>query len=298
MSFFFGCSSIDNLAMEHFIHASENYKKEDYLNAEKSIDLAINTDSSNYDFAILKAKICQKKDNNDKSIEILSGIASKRFKLDTVNYLIGQGYFGKSTFYKTKKDDKEKEKEYLKIAISYYDKALNINNSFFEAFVGKQKAFHNLGLFDDALIILNKAISIFPDSLSLIYAWGVEKNALGDITGALIDLNRAIENKQLDLNEKATALRFRGFIYFDKDSFDRAISDLTLAIDYNPKDYYAWAARRRFYEEKGQKEKACEDYRKAADLGFITMYETIKENCGESIRWFLFPAEWAASNYR
>lgn len=79
----------------------------------------------------------------------------------------------------------------------------------------------------------------------------------------------------------ATSLRFRGYIYSEKGSIDKAIEDLTLAINFNPTDFYAYAARGNFYSDKGLKDKSCEDYRKAADLGLITIYDIIKENCGD-----------------
>lgn len=173
-----GCSSKEDNGIEHFIKANEFYKKNDYKSAIKAIDQAIKSDSINYDFYILKAKICQEEDNDDQSIEILNSVASKNFKLDTVNYLLGQAHFGKSGFYKTKKEDAEKENEYQKKAIIYYNKAIKINSNYFSAFCNKQKVLHNLELYDDALITLNRAILIFPESMELISSRGIKKNIL------------------------------------------------------------------------------------------------------------------------
>ena len=79
----------------------------------------------------------------------------------------------------------------------------------------------------------------------------------------------------------ASAYRFRGILHLKKGKPDEAINDLTDALEYNPKNEYALVTRAECYKQKGLKDKACEDYRKAADLGFLSIYETIKVYCGD-----------------
>lgn len=275
------CLTDKNKAIEHYIKAKELYKNDDIKNASSEIDLAIKLDSSNLDFQLIKAKIIMKTDNYDLAINILKILSSKNFKLDTVNFNIGSCYFGYGKYFSMKQNDKEKANNNYEEALNYYNNAININTQYFEAYIGKQKVLHNLGRYDEALLVLNTANNLFPDSTSIICYKGIEKIYLGDLSGALIDLNKAIQSKKLDSLNFAIAYRFRGNLYLKKGKHDDAINDLTVALKYNPKDEYVLINRANCYMEKGLKDKACEDYRKAADLGFVTIYETIKEYCGD-----------------
>jgi len=150
---------------------------------------------------------------------------------------------------------------------------------YFYAHVAKQEVLHNLNRYDEALVVLNNAINLFPDNILLICNRGVEKIYLGDLTGAMTDLNKSIQSNKLDLFGFASAYRFRGNLYLKKGNADEAIKDLTSSLKYNPKDETVLVIRAECYKEKGLKDKACEDYRKAADLGFVSIYKTIKEYC-------------------
>jgi len=275
----FSCSTDKKKAIEHFIKAKELYKKNDIKNASSEIDLAIALDSTNLDFRITKAKIISETDNYERAIKILKGLLSKNFKLDTVNYNIGNCYFGYGNDFLMEQDDREKADDSFEKALIYYNNAINNNMQYFNAYVGKQKVLHNLGRYDEALVVLNTAINLFPDSILLICNRGVERMFLGDITGALNDLNKSIQSNKLDSLDFSSAYRFRGFLNKDKGKLDEAINDLTNALKYDPKSEYALVERALCYKEKGLKDKACEDYRKAADLGYVSIYKTIEEYC-------------------
>lgn len=275
----FSCSTDKKKALEHFNKAKELYKKDDIKNASSEIDLAIALDSTNFDFQITKAKIITETDNYELAIIILKGLSSKNFKLDTVNFNIGTCYFGFGNHFSMKQNDEEKANDSYEKALNYYNNAIDINMQYFDAYVEKQKVLHNLNRYDEALVVLNTAINLFPDSISLICNRGVEKMYLGDLTGAMTDLNKSIQSNKLDSLNFASAYRFRGNLHLKKGKPDKAINDLTNALKYNPKDEYALVTRAECYKEKGLKDKACEDYRKAADLGFVSIYKTIKEYC-------------------
>lgn len=277
----FSCSTDKKKAIEHYIKAKELYKNDDIKNASSEIDLAIKLDSSNLDFQIIKAKIITETDNYELAIKILKSLSSKNFKLDTVNFNIGSCYFSYGNHFSMKQNDEEKANNSYEKALNYYNNAININTQYFDAYVEKQKVLHNLYRYAEALVVLNTAINLFPDSTSLICNRGVEKMYLGDLTGAMTDLDKSIQSNKLDSLDFASAYRFRGNLFLKKGKPDQAINDLTNALKYNPKDEYALVTRAECYKEKGLKDKACEDYRKAADLGFVSIYETIKEYCVE-----------------
>lgn len=274
------CASNQDKAIEHFERAQKLYKEDKIKDASIEIDSAINLDKSNLDFQITKAKIIAKTDNYELAISILQEVLNQNFKVDTVNYYLGDSYFGYGSYFSKKQKVKESATGSFEKAVYYYNEAINNNAQYFEAYVAKSRAFHNQSKSDEALVVLNTAINLFPDSISLLYNRGVEKIYIGDLAGAMIDLNGSIQSNSLDSINQATAYRFRGLLHQKNNDLDSAIDDLTNALHYNPKDEYALYNRADCYREKGLKEKACNDYRRAADLGFVNLYATIKEYCG------------------
>lgn len=277
--FIASCTKDNNKAVEHFEKAKELLKKNDLKNASSEIEIAISTDSTNLDFQILKAKINEKTDNHEQAILILNKLLNRNYKLDTVNFIIGSCYFSYGNYFSMKQNDEEKGKDCYEKALAFYNQAINYNMEYFSAYNEKQKVLHNLDRYNEALIVLNTAINLYPDSMSLILGRGVEKLSLGDLVGAMLDLNKSIQCGKLDSIDMANAYRFRANLYREKENIDQAIIDLTDALKFDPENEYALVVRAECYREKGLKEKACEDYRKAADLGFISIYETIKEYC-------------------
>lgn len=277
----FSCSADKKKSVEHYILAKEFYKNEDIKNASSEIDIAIALDSSNLDFQIMKAKIISETDNYEHAIEILQKLISQNFKLDTVNYNIGSCYSGCGFYYSTKQYDEDKANEAFEKSLSYFNSAISINTKYYDAYVKKNKALHNLKRYDEALIVINTAINLFPDSIFLICLRGTEKIFLGDLTGAMNDLNTCISCNKLDSIECATAYRFRGHIHHKIGNINNAINDLTIALKFEPENGLIFWNRAECYKDIGLKNKACEDYKKAADLGFVSIYKEIKEYCSE-----------------
>jgi len=273
------CTTDSNRAIEHFKKAKELLKKDNIKDASSEIETAISIDSTNIDFQIFKAKIIENTNNYEQAILILKKLLDKSYKLDTVNFEIGSCYFGYGVYFLMKQNDEEKGKDCFEKSLTYYNQAININTEYFNAYKEKHQALHNLHRYDEALIVLNTAINLYPDSIYLILGRGVEKLYLGDLTGAMFDLNKSIQSNKLDSVDMANAYRFRANLYLEKENTDQAIIDLTDALKFNPKDEFALAIRAQCYRKLGLKDKACEDYRKAADLGYISIYETIKEYC-------------------
>ncbi len=181
------CSTDKKKAIEHYNKAKELYKIGDVKNADSEIEVAISLDTSNLDFQIVKAKIISETDNYVHAIKILTGLLARHFKVDTVNYTIGSCYFSYGNYFSLKQGDKEKAKGAFENAVRYYNYAINSNTQYYDAYLEKQKALHNLNNFDEALITLSTAISLFQDSMTLICNRGIEKYYLGDFSGAIVD---------------------------------------------------------------------------------------------------------------
>jgi tetratricopeptide (TPR) repeat protein len=273
------CSLDQKKAHEHLKKANEYFKKNNYGDASNEIAIALKLDSTDYETYILMAKIKSKTDQNKEAVKILMSLLNKKYKEDTINFLIGECYSGLAHYYVDKKWDKSKADSAFENAISYYNLSIKNNIKYYDAYVRKCAALHNQEKYDESLITINNALLLFPDSMNLTVSRGIEKNCLGDNVGANNDLNEAIQSNKLDSQEMAKAYRFLGIIYEQRDSLDKAIIVLSIALKFNPKDYYAYENRAFVYLKKGLKTQACKDLRKAADLGLVSSYIYIKKYC-------------------
>jgi len=276
---FISCNSNVEDAKNHYLKAKNFYEAKDYANASLEIDKSIVLDSSNYDYLIYSANIKRQLQEDDEAINLLTKALKKNFKKDSTNYEIGKSYFAKSENLSNKGTSESEQDESLKKAISFYSDALKENIRFYDAYVEKYKALHNLEKFEDAIVVINQAYSVFPDSLNLVLFRGIAKGTLGDHFEKMKDLNRVISSNQLDSSNTSTAYRFRGLAYEEKNEFKLALKDYTNAINFSNKNAYPYKDRGDLYMKLKLTDSACQDYRKAADLGFVKLYETIKQNC-------------------
>ena len=273
------CNSGKRQATMHLNKAIQAFEKKEYANASKEIDLAKKVDASDLEIKLWDSKIKNATNLYDESSKILKYLLSKKYKIDTVYYLmsINQFELGESLAYQ--KDDVKNGDIAYNMAVRYADSALINNTLYYEAFQEKIRALHNVGKYQDALLTINNAISLFPDSSNLYLLRGIEKSQLGDNDEALKDLTSSIQSKKIDSVGLATAYRFRSIIFFSKDSVDKAIDDLTIGITYDSEDKFLYERRANYFKVKGLKDKACADFRKAAELGLISVYEDIKNYC-------------------
>lgn len=269
----------NNQAASHLNLAEVYYSTGKFSESTKEIYKGIKIDSTICEFYILLSKIKSTTNSYDEAIQILKSKLNQECHKDTVYYLIGNYYFKKSTYFDSRNNDTKLKLKSLENALLYLDSSLSINTFSFNAYVIKQRVYHNLDSHDKALATINNALNIFPDNMVLIFSRGVEKIYLGDPESAMIDLSIAIESNKLDSIDFGSAYRFRAGIYKDKGNLEFAISDLTNSIKRDPTNFYSFAERGEIFQEQGQKEKACDDFRKSANLGYIALYEQIKKYC-------------------
>ncbi len=111
----------------------------------------------------------------------------------------------------------------------------------------------------------NKKYTISPkflDSNEFALRSGQIKNNEGALSGALLDLNKAIE---LD-SRNAKAYNVRGDVYMKLGKSDKAFSDFTKAISLQPEKVDFWIARGTAYSDLRQHEKALSDLKHAVAL--------------------------------
>jgi tetratricopeptide (TPR) repeat protein len=245
------------------------------------IEKALTIDSLNMEFLLTKAKILSAMEADNQSIQILKPLLEKGYKSDTISYLIAINYFNKGENFQSKLNNKDSANKQYREALNYFSNSINLNSQYYKAYLGKIIVLHNLNMYDQALLSIFNAINKFKDKMELVAYRGTEKYSLNDYTGAIYDLDVAIDSKKLDSFTLAKAHRFRALSYWKIENHELAIRDFSEAIKYNPKDYYLYFGRGRCYRDKGLKNYACEDFRKAADLGYIGLYEMISEYCNE-----------------
>lgn len=206
-------------------------------------------------------------------------------------------YYNKGIVYQTLNDHYQAESSFS-LALKY--DTLDINNNFLQ-----EGSFANLsaeklyfGKFDEAILLLRKAISKYPGNrnlhinLGLVYYYcakfdsaiveynrgiesgkdvpeyyngrGMVKYNLKDYPGALADFSKALELKQ----DFIDALKNRGMVKISLNDNEGAITDLTSAININPYIGEIWYNRGLAYYKINKQTEATRDREEAQRLGF------------------------------
>ncbi len=128
----------------------------------------------------------------------------------------------------------------------------------------KGDSYQEKGQWDKAIAEYNKAIELNPEYAEAYYNRGIAYGNKGQYDQAISDYTKAIE-----LNPRyAMAYVTRGSAYRQKGQFDQAISDFNKVIEINPEFAEAYFNRALTYTIKGEYDKAWEDVHKAQSLGF------------------------------
>jgi Leucine-rich repeat (LRR) protein/Tfp pilus assembly protein PilF len=158
-----------------------------------------------------------------------------------------------------------------------FSKAIELNPMMAEAYSGRgqiryAQTHDNAGAMDD----FNHAIDA-DSSRSDFFKYRGDVNAsMNNFKSAVTDYTKAIS---LNGNDEHSYLS-RGAIKFRqmKDA-KGGIDDITKAIIINPKDGSYFTARARIKYDSGEKNAACEDWKKAADLGDKDGQDLLKKFC-------------------
>ena len=155
-----------------------------------------------------------------------------------IDFYIGLSYqFGLSGV--GKEEGREERKERFERAIEYFDKAIEQNPNFTEAYYYRGSAYLNIGAacqntkkYDCAIKDLDEAIRLNPKYEEAYNVRGLVYHHKGEYGCAIKDFDRAVELNR----DYADAYNNRGVVYRDKGEYDRAIQDFNRAIELN-RDY-------------------------------------------------------------
>ncbi len=112
------------------------------------------------------------------------------------------------------------------------------------------------GMYQEAILDFDKAMSIYALNMSTFKGRGLAKIHIGDYDNAIDDLTRSIELAPKD----APSFELRGVAFYKKGIYDEAIDDFNKAIALDNKDAVAYYYRGLSHEMMGNNENAILDF--------------------------------------
>ena len=146
--------------------------------------------------------------------------------------------------------------------IEFFTKSLEKEGADKEVFKERGDVYNKLRQFDKAIADYNKAIEIDPKYINAYMFRGGVYHSLHQYDKAIADCTKAIE---IDPKHK-DAYHIRGFLYRFIMQYDKAIADYTKAIEIDPKDKFAYEIRGDVYTGIRQYVRAIADYTKVIEI--------------------------------
>jgi tetratricopeptide (TPR) repeat protein len=156
-------------------------------------------------------------------------------------------------------------------AIKDFDKAVELDPKFMQAYHTRAICFGELKKYDKALADFDKAIELDPDfkNAYLNRAYYVKINS-EDFEGAIQDYNKFIELNKKGDNE--FALNNRGFAKLKLNDLQGARDDIMKSFSMDSTNSYVYKNRALYFIAIDSINLACKDLNKAIDLGFSKNY--------------------------
>ena len=174
-----------------------------------------------------------------------------------------------------------RQEEYA-AAVQYYDRAINLNPGFAEAYNNRGIAKAKLGQYEAAITDYDKAINLNPRFAEAYLNRGSTKGNLEQHEAAVTDFDMGINLNQ----EDAIAYHNRGVTKAKLGQYEAAITDYDIAINLNQEDATAYYNRGSAKDKLGQYGVAITDYDKAINLNprFAEAYNnrgSVKDKLGQ-----------------
>jgi tetratricopeptide (TPR) repeat protein len=201
------------------------------------------------------------------SVGMLSTIEKSKRGLRTIFLIIsvlilGDNCFGQAAIEYLNSGIAKGKLDDFKGAIADYDKAIEINPNYGEAYGYRGYAKVNLNNYQGAIADFNKAIEINIKYAKAYFFRGISKYNLSDYQGAIADYNKAIK-----INPKyQEAYYFRGILKDELSDYHEAITDFNKAIEINPTDEEAYFNRGIAKYSIDDYSGAVADYSKAIEI--------------------------------
>lgn len=155
-----------------------------------------------------------------------------------------------------------REKKDYDCALNNYNKAIELNPQYIDAYYSRGIVYDDKGDYDQAIRDYTRAIELDPQYAEAYYNRGFAYDNKGDHDQAIKDYSKVIELKP----QIIAAYINRGAAYAQKGDYDQAIRDYTKAIESNPQHAGAYYNRGSAHDDKGDYDQAIRDYTKAIEL--------------------------------
>ena len=189
-------------------------------------------------------------DEHEAAIEACTRLLAKkapRSDLATYRHHRGTSYYAKGEY---------------DAAIADFNKAIEINDKYTNAYLNRGLSYDSKGDWDAAIADYTRVIELDDKNAQ---AYGYRGNAYNN----KLDYDRAIQelDKSIELNpEEATTYLNRGYSYNMKGDQDHAFADYTKAIELNPQYILALNNRGSLYNDRGEYDKALADFDKSLSI--------------------------------
>jgi tetratricopeptide (TPR) repeat protein len=160
-------------------------------------------------------------------------------------------------------------------ASSTYTQLLNSGVADAGLYLLRAECYNKTGESDKALNDVKKYLEIYPQNSAALSLAGKVEAKSGDNLQALQYFS---QNLKLHPNDPECYID-RANSYFISKSWDMAINDYSMSLDLKPDNSDAWLNKGIALLNKGNKEDACHDFRKAFSLGNKRVSDYISRNC-------------------
>lgn len=165
------------------------------------------------------------------------------------------------------------------LALSDYKRALFLAPNDYIALENTGFCLTYSNKFNEAIICFKKVNQLYPDSINNIYnlAWTFLKAGLTD--SAIVYYNIFIDKKTASVQPFFE----RGYAYFIKKNYQKALSDFTKVRDLNPNngEVYYWIAEAEY--KLGNYKIACDNYETAKNKGYHQAKEKLEKYCKKNV---------------
>ncbi len=271
----YGCNSSKSESLKQLREGKKHYQIKNYDSSITFLTKALVLDSLNSGAYYFFGKINYEINNYSEGLKYLSLARKHALRSDSLAFLR------------------------LKIlsAMGNYDEFIQYNNelisknpSNYKLYFNKARALHNksysvetnsakVDLLKEAFENINISIGLNNTDNEIFVLRGVIRYALSDNYGALDDLNTAIKQEKQDSSIISIAYRYKGLTQVHLNNFTNAESLLDSAILYEKGIAVLYYNRGNVRIRLNKINLACDDYRKALELGENEAIDRIRENC-------------------
>jgi tetratricopeptide (TPR) repeat protein len=167
-------------------------------------------------------------------------------------------------------------------AQAHFKKSVQMDPNFYYGHFGIGVALGNLGLLNESTASLNRAIALKKNFIPAYSARAWIKNTVKNYTGAIADYTIAIQLAPPGYEKHLSHVyKNRGRAKYRLKNFTGSVADYTQAIRMNPAYTDAYYGRAKSWGFLRKKVEACDDLKKARELGHTAAGKAFDKYCVE-----------------